>query len=137
MVRGKWREKGGDAGVKECEPGPKGWEDHLGAMVSVEEWRCQIGKCHEGPDVENDSGPLRASPRQPQNVCQTWGYVTTGEQGFVGETGDSSTRGVAEAGDEKGRRKGVEVRVWERRGWRGAREQGQNVRRGGFHTEPP
>ena len=38
--------------------------------------------------------------------------MTTGEQGTVG-TGDSSMRGVAEAGVEKGRRKGCEVGV----GW--------------------
>ena len=137
MVQGKWRGKGGDVEVRECEPGLKGWEDHLGAgMGSVGEWRCQMGQCHEGPDVENDSGPLRASPRQPQPVCQTWGYVTTGEQGTVVGTGDSSMRGVAEAGDEKGRRKGGEERERERRGWGGASVQGQNVRRGKFQTEP-
>ena len=77
-------------------------------------WRS--GRCHEVPDVENDSGPLRVSPRQPQPVCQTWGDVTTGEQGFAGGTGDSSTKREAGAGDEKGRRKGGEVRVREQEG---------------------
>ena len=85
-------------------------------MGSVGEWRCQMRRCHERPDVENGSGPVRALPRQPQPVFQTWGYMTTGEQGTVVGTGDSSMRGVAEAGVEKGRRKGGEVRVWKRRG---------------------
>ena len=71
MDRGKWRGKGGDVGVRECEPGPQGWEDHPGAgMGSVEKWTCQMGKCHEGPDVEDDSGPLRVSPRQPNRFAK-------------------------------------------------------------------
>ena len=45
--------------------------------------------------------------------------MTTGKQGTVVGTGDSSMRGVAEAVVEKGRRKGCEVRVWKRRGWVG------------------
>ena len=73
MVRGKRRVKVGDVEVRECEPGLKGWEYHLGAgMGGVGEWRCQMRRCREGPDVENGSGPLRASPRQPQPVFQTW-----------------------------------------------------------------
>ena len=137
MVRGKWRGKVGDVEVGECEPGLKGWEDDLGAGTeSVEEWRGQMRRCHEGPAVENGPGPLRASPRQPQPVFQTWGYVTTGEQGAVVRTGDSSMRGVEEVGVERRRRKGGEVRVWKRRGWGGARVQGQIVRRGKFHSEP-
>ena len=43
------REKVGDVEVRECEPGLKGWEDHLGAgMGSVEEWRCQMGHVTRG-----------------------------------------------------------------------------------------
>ena len=80
---------------------------------------CRVGKCHEGPDVEDEYGPLRVSPKQPQPVWQAWGYVTTGEQGGMRGTGESSTRGVARASDEKGCRKGGEVRVRERRGWGG------------------
>ena len=113
MDRGRWREKGRDVWVRGCEPAPRGWEDHVGAgMWRVEEWMCQMGRKHEGPDVEGDSGPLSVSPRQHQPVYQTWGYVTTGGQGDVGRTGDSSTREVAGARDEEGCRKGDEARAW-------------------------
>ena len=38
IVLGKWRGKGGDVGVRECEPDLLGGEDHLGVgMGSVEE----------------------------------------------------------------------------------------------------
>ena len=61
--------------------------------------------------------------------------MTTGEQGDVGRTGDSSTRGVAGTRDEEGCRKGDEARAWERKGWCEAHGQGQIVRRSKIHTE--
>ena len=101
----------------------------------MEGWACQMGRSHEGPDVEGDYEQLRVTPRQPQPAYQTGRYRRRRDRRMQGRSGDSSTRRVLGARDEVGCRKGDEASAWERKGWCEAHGQGQIERRSKIHTE--
>ena len=95
VVRGK-RTEGGDGG-RGWEPAPRGWEDHMGAGIRrVEGWACQMGRSHEGHDVEGDCGQLRVSPRQPRPA-----YQTVHDDGRTG--GCKGRLGIPARGEWRGR----------------------------------